>query len=335
MSKLFAERFIMFLKFDPPVANDSFVSVMIMSYFRPEFTLELLRSIHQNADMPFEIILHDDHSPHDMQDKIFREMKMYCSTMVFGQGEVNMGFNASANRGTALCNSDYVILINNDCLMTGPCFKLIKDVLDIPYIGCFGPRDVVNPPVLGEPNGSYVSVNRNGRQFGLGPNASGSGVFAYKKSTWEKIGGFPQAYMNGGDISFMFSLLRHGYFHGHTPVLGNTTFRNIDQENGTKDTTSQHRNYDQSYPRVFPYCLYGTDWVMANLERRHRRYPESHQQYLDPAGMHNIDYWHRYFVGAQDGQYNYDWSKLTEWGQAQWKDQIEADIAAWKALKNA
>jgi len=47
--------------------------------------------------MPFEIILHDDHSDEWVQDKIFKEMKNLCSTVILGQGDVNMGFASSAN----------------------------------------------------------------------------------------------------------------------------------------------------------------------------------------------------------------------------------------------
>lgn len=327
----------MFLKFDGEMANDKFISIMIMSYFRPEMTLELLRSIHAlEVDMPFEIIVHDDHSDSWVQDKLYGEMRDMCSTLILGQGNMNLGFASSANRGTALCNSDYVLLLNNDCLLSKPCFKMIKDILDVPYIGTMSPREIRGAGA-GEICPSRAVAYRNGAAFALSNLPGGSGAFAYRKSTWQEHGGFPQVYNNGGDIAFVFSLLRKGYFHAGWPVsIGTDNYsaiRNIDHENNYSKSTGSIRCFDEAYPRIFPYCHQTDAFQWACHQRRERRYPLSQEQYLAPAGHHNIDYWSKWADNSTDGQGNIVWENMKEWGQDKWREQVDADIQAWKNLK--
>ena len=325
----------MFLKFDGHMANDKFISIMVLSFFRPEMTLELLKSIHANADMPFEIILHDDHSDAWVQSKIYKEMRGLCSTVILGQGDINMGYSASANRGTALCNSDYVLLLNNDCLITKPCFKMIKSVLDVPYIATMSPKEVrgmvggsVDPNRAIASNGEYA--------FSLAQISRGSDAFAYKKSTWYEHGGFPQVYNNGGDISFIFSLTRRGYFHAGWIVdpdeKSDQPIRNIDWENDYSNATAGIRPFDESYPRIFPYCHQGAAYQAESHRRRERRYPLSQEQYLSPAGHHNIDYWSKWADNSHDGQGNIVWENVKEWSHDKWQKEVEADIKTWKAL---
>jgi glycosyltransferase involved in cell wall biosynthesis len=326
----------MFLEFDGNMANDQFISILVLSYFRPEMTLELLRSIHSHADFPFEIILHDDHSDNPVQDRIYNEMKELCSTIIFGQGNVNMGFASSANRGTALCNSKYVLLLNNDCLMVNPCFQLVKQILDVPYVASVGPREVVQQQP-GSLHGSRAIVSANNQAFTLSNLPNGAGVFAFKKDAWFDLGGFPQVYNNGGDIAFIFSLLRKGWFHAGFPISpeGNPayrTFRNLDQENDCKNTTSHIRNFDQAYPRIFPFCN-RQEWFYAQCEeRRCRRYPLSQEQYLAERGHHNIDYWSKWADNSYDANGGINWEKLEDFGQSKWREQIDADIQRWKSL---
>ncbi len=326
----------MFLDFDSPMANNEFISIMVMSYFRPEMTLALLRSLHSLADFPFEIILHDDHSDGWVRDRVYGEMRELCSTMILGQGDVNMGFAAAANRGTALCNSKYVLLLNNDCLMVNPCFQQIKQVLDVPYIASTGVRDIIHK-VPGAPHDDRPIVHANGQSFLLSNLPHGSGAFAFKKDVWFEHGGFPQVYNNGGDIAFLFSLLKRGWFHAGDLISPDgqpsyRAFRNLDQENGYKATTSQHRNFDQAYPRIFPFCNRQA-WFYEECEKRRvRRYPLSQEQYLSDRGHHNIDYWGKWSANGYDGNGGINWDALEDFGQSKWRDQIDADIQAWKNL---
>jgi glycosyltransferase involved in cell wall biosynthesis len=317
-----------FLKFDGPMANDKFISIITMSYFRPEMTLDLLKSIHAKADMPFEIILHDDHSDDWVQDKIYSEIRGLCSTVILGQGNVNMGYSSSANRGIALCNSDYVLLIDNDCVITRPCFQMIKDVLDVPYVGSMSPREIIG----GDIEKRRPVVKFKNRSFSLSNLPCGS--FAFKKAVWQEVGGFPQVYSNGGDISFLHTLLQRGYFNAGNVISSTgesfTTIRNIDQETGYPNATSGIRNFDQAYPRIFPYCHDVRTFHNECHIRRSRRHSFSHEQYLAEAGIHNIAYWDKWMNDCYAGIGSINWDNIGDFGHIKWRDRIEADIKTWK-----
>ncbi len=312
----------MFLKFDNPLANDKFISIVILSFTRPHRLKALLESIHEHADMPFEVVVTDDASQMAGESLPFDVFacKDLTTTMVFNNG-VNMGYAASANKGTALANSDYILLMNDDTLMSGPSLRMIKEVLDTPYIGSFGPWQGEHRE--GE-TGSKVQVSLAGQTLWLDSRPSGSSIFAFKKSTWFELGGFPQVYHNGGDIAFLHKMCMNGYFAARNDVdLENVVFRNVDVEQGYQEATFTRSMFDSSYPQIFKV----TNMEAGNIARGKRLYDFSHAEYEKEFGLHNIDSWLKYFSNAKlEDENDYDWSKLSRFGQAKWKELVERDL---------
>ncbi len=310
----------MFLKFDGHLTNDKFMSIVILSFTRPHMLKALLESIHAHADMPFEIVVTDDASQmagESLPSDVFA-CKDLTTTMVFNNG-VNMGYAASANKGTALANSDYILLMNDDTLMSGPSMRVIKEVLDTPYIASFGPwqgdghdeRDKVKVSVAGHPLNLYSLP-------------SGSSIFAFKKSMWFELGGFPQVYHNGGDIAFLHKMCMNGYFAARNDVdQENVVFRNVDVEQGYQEATFTRSMFDSSYPHIFNV----PNMEAGNIAREKRLYDFSHAEYEKEFGLHNLESWYQYFVEAKlEGKNNYDWAKLSRFGQDKWKELVERDL---------
>lgn len=310
----------MFLKFDGQLTNDKFMSIVILSFTRPHRLKALLESIHEHADMPFEIVVTDDAS--QMGGVTLPEAVFACrdltTTMVFNNG-VNMGYAASANKGTALANSDYILLMNDDTLMSGPSMRMIKEVLDKPYIGSFGPWQGA-----GYCEHERVAVAVAGQSLRLGSLPSGSSIFAFKKSTWFELGGFPQVYHNGGDIAFLHKMCRYGYFSARNDVdQKNVLFRNVDVEQEYAEATFTRSRFDSSYPQIFGVA----NMEAGNMAREKRIYNFSHSEYEKEFGLHSIDSWIQYFADAKlEGENNYDWSKLSRFGQDKWKELVERDL---------
>lgn len=310
----------MFLKFDGQLTNDKFMSIVILSFTRPHRLRALLESIHEHADMPFEIVVTDDASQmagDSLSSDVFA-CRDLTSTMIFNNG-VNMGYAASANKGTALANSDYILLMNDDTLMTGPALKMIKDVLDTPYIGSFGPWQ---GGAIDERRKVKVSIA--GQSLQLYSLPSGSSIFAFKKSTWFELGGFPQVYHNGGDIAFLHKMCMHGYFAARNDVdMENVLFRNVDVEQEYQEATFTRSRFDSSYPQIFNVLNMET----GNVAREKRIYDFSHAEYEKEFGLHSLDSWYHYFADAKlEGENNYDWSKLSRFGQDKWKELVERDL---------
>jgi glycosyltransferase involved in cell wall biosynthesis len=316
----------MFLDFDPPLSNNDFFSIVIMSFSPPgaegrqKYIIDLLQSIHTHADMPVEIIVHDDGSTVEARQNLFKYQDA-ISTLIFNTG-VNMGFSASANRVVSMANSDYILFLNDDTLFTRPFLKDLKEVLDIPYIGAATPPRAM---LKEEAEGCWVQRGRH--RLHLGSNPKAPGHFAFHKDRWLETKGFPQVYSNGGDISFFYSLLRLGYFNAvfHQEGFENSV-RNMDQEHNFIQTSGARVEYDQSYPRIFGVP---DRWLrQQSIIRKNRRYPDSHDQYLQEFGIHNISSWRKYFEDARHGNH-FDWNKLTKWGQDRWKSEVDADLSAF------
>lgn len=324
----------MFNVFDGIGANDKFISIVVMSYTRPKFLKECLESIHQYADCNFEIIVHDDASGVELEAEIFNTCRGMCSSLIFGSpAGINMGLAASANRATALANSDYILLLNDDCkLLGGKPFSIIKQVLDVPYVGCVGPWQTVKNPKPGsiQKDSTLVPVSANGVDFNLSPLPNGAGIFAYKKSTWMKAGGFPQVYTNAGDTGFHIKLLKMGYFNAARLINIEEMFTNVDQMAGYTDPTAGKSPFDSSYPHIFGMDLQ----TLGNFNQRRRVeiHNWSHEQYYCDEGIVNHAWWDRLFQEARRPvDHGYDWEVFKPYGQDQWKELVEEHMVSWRS----
>lgn len=324
----------MFNTWDEHLSPDKFFSIVIMSYTRPAYLLQLLQSIHEHADMPVEIIVHDDASGRELEVTIFNECRHLCSTMIFGSPEkINMGMAASCNRAIALANSKYVLVLNDDTKMLGPGLKDLVKVLEIPYIGSAGPWQCVTNVIPGSfsPDATAVPVTGNGIDFNISSLPNGAGVFAFRKEVWEEVRGFPQVYTNAGDTGFMIKLLMNGYFAASRFINREESFTNVDQMAGYLDPTAGKSPLDSSYPHVFK----SPDLVMACHRRRERIHQYSHTNYYSDAGIVNHTWWDKHFVEARQGiDHGFNWEVFNRFGQSKWKDQVERDMAIWRSKTN-
>ena len=312
---------------DEVIKDTDFLSIIVLSFRRPAHTKRLLESIRQYADCPVEIILFDDASPEEDQVQIYNEMRRLVSTIVFNTGQpgVNGGISSAANRAVALTNSKYVLLLNNDLEMTAPCFRDIKEGLDLPYVGCLGPCMGVQIPPKSINSGTMASTGN--LDFQLGSIPASSGLFAFRRETWERVGGFPYVYHNNADTAFHHIVLKHSMINA-TIVNRPQQFRNIDAEEGYVNATHGTTPFDQSYPHIL-----GIDYEAfqkACIERKNRRYPESHRQYRIPFGINNIQSWSDYFETARTVDAAFDWEKLSAYEQNKWREVVDNNIEIWR-----
>ena len=321
----------MFNSWDKPLSNTDFISVLILSYTRPAHLLNLLRSIHKFADMPFEIIVHDDASGRETEQEIMQRCRDLCSTVVFGSPDaVNMGFAAAANRGVSLCNSEYVLLLNDDTECLAPAFQRIKRVLNVPFVGCFGPWGVSQTPIFDQ---KHLPVYVNGTTFHLTALPNGAGLFAFRKSQWTRVGGFPQVYTNAGDTGMMVKSLQDGSFSASTMIGLEDAFTNVDQVAGYQNPTAQKTNLDSSYPHIFRPDLVGVSSLHnASMQRKARVYDFSHENYYKDNGVCNHMWWVRMFESAREGNPDtFHWDRLPD-KQNLWRPQVEEAARKFKEV---
>jgi GT2 family glycosyltransferase/glycosyltransferase involved in cell wall biosynthesis len=90
------------------------VSIVVPVYGKPLLTFTCLQSVHAHTPAgSFEVIVVDDASPEPME-----EVLAAVTGARFERNSQNLGFLASCNRGAALARGEFVVLLNNDTIVT-------------------------------------------------------------------------------------------------------------------------------------------------------------------------------------------------------------------------
>lgn len=316
--------------------NDKFISVVLTSFCRPHYIRRAIESIHQTADMPFELIVNDDGSYKEAKDELYA-MSDKVSTIVFNNG-VNMGLNEAANRCISLASSKYILYCTDDCWFTAPCLKDICNVLSKDYIGFLCVANDIGPLSPGS------ICKANGTRFSISNYLGGGISQAFRKDVWKEVGGWDLRSTSGqSDNVFLFKILKAGYWKAVIEGFARVKCANFEEEKTYVPTAGFMKGNDCSLPKIF-----GLDWnqqVYLNQMRRvacqvwvdgERTIPnrETFDDRPNPtAGLNDINYWFQYFqdvFGNHGTSHDYkdvNWDAASRHGQSKWKDQIFKDFS--------
>jgi glycosyltransferase involved in cell wall biosynthesis len=290
-----------------------FISVIIPGFNRFHYIEECVNSIHEKADFPFELIIHDDGSVDGTAEKI-PELSKKLSAAVFSYG-LNFGLAESINRLVRIAGSNYILMLNADMKVERPMFQDIFNILQKPYIGYITPLGIyINTPNAMTANGTPFTFTR-----GVGSGCA----LAFRKDVWTQVKGWNNRTVasSNADVSFMVRVLRSGYFNAslvkEIPVLTNMS---MDRERN-KDSTIGRIQYDCSLPKIFNSMEY------QQLSRKICSNASDAMQitYRQPHGETNIQWWHDYVNLLITSEYKVDWKIAEEYnfGHIKWKSLIE------------
>lgn len=224
-----------------------FVTIVVPSYNRFHYLKELVDSVHARADMPFEIIVHDDNSNDGCREKTLSELKDKVSSVILNNG-LQLGLAESINRATKIAGSNYIIMLNADCRFEYPVFRDIVNVLKCPFVGCISLVTMTRD----NPNATLVN---EGTKFQFIRGIGAGCALAFRKDTFEEIGGWFShiTASSNCDVSFMIRLIKAGYFITALNVRNNEPcIRNLSTElKKCEDSTIARGYYDCSYPKIF------------------------------------------------------------------------------------
>ncbi len=315
--------------------NDRFVSIVIPTLSRPFYLERAVKTLHEQADMPFELIVVDDGSDPKTKQVLFG-MRDKISTVVSNYG-INMGLNEAANRGIALASSRNVIFTTDDCWFVKPCLKDLCNVLSKPYVGFICAANDIGPLA----NNSVCDVN--GTRFAISNYLGGGISQAFRKEVWKEVGGWDLRSTSGqSDNVFLFKILRAGYWKAIMEGRDRVKCANFEEESTYVPTAGLMRGHDCSLPKLF-----GMDPTEQIILGHHKR--ESCQYWVDGertipnresfdsrpnpvAGLNDIEYWFHYFqdifgnTGTSHNVHQIDWNVATIHGQDKWKDEIFKDF---------
>lgn len=294
---------------------EKYVSIIVPYFNRPHYLRELIDSVHKFADMPFELIVHDDASVDNSTSEIFN-LRDRMSSLIINNGH-NIGLSASVNRLVNMASSDYIIFLNCDCAFINPCFKNIFEILSRPYIGFVHIINSINP----------YEPNIQDTKFSLVGIQSGSAL-AFRKNVWREVGGWSNVHSGAADVAFIFSIFSRGYF-GATP-FGKKYASNLSYERvQSQDSSMGMSGFDCSYPKIFGLSNYDRECQIR--EQEYHSYADSPSLRTGPGGFTNIDYWHYYIMKllftkqGENAVDRIDWDAAKIHGHDRWKDDILKD----------
>lgn len=315
------------------IPNDSYITIAVPTFCRPFYLTKLLDTLAEHADMPYEVVVHDDGSPKELQDQVYH-MRNRISILSFNTGQ-NQGLTAAANHCISQASSKYVLFLNDDCFFTKPCLKDICNVLAHPYIGVVSP---MNEPGPLAPHEKIVS---NGTTWAVTNYLGGGSCIAFRKDVWQEVGGWDERSTSGqADNVFIYKILRAGYWKGIVEGKDSTKVGNFVYGDDYKPTQGYSKGIDCAFPKIFKIdpnrlaalgakrreaCQY---WVDGE-----RTIPDRHTYDNRPnpvAGLNDIPYWHHYFLRVFGNKNSHsvadiNWEEANLHGQSKWKNQIIAD----------
>ena len=118
-------------------------SIIVLTFNQLEYTKKCVDSIFACTQTPIELILVDNGSSDDTVGylrQVQKEWRRANIRVKVVENKKNLGFAAGNNRGLAQADGDYIVLLNNDVVVTpGWLEKMIACVNRIPLAGIVGP----------------------------------------------------------------------------------------------------------------------------------------------------------------------------------------------------
>ncbi|MCK4828211.1 glycosyltransferase family 2 protein, partial [bacterium] len=116
--------------------QEPLISIVIPVYNKPLYTFSCLKSIVENtADLSYEVIVIDDCS-----DLETAEMLRMVQNIRILRNKTNLGFIRSCNKGAMAARGEYVVILNNDTIVTEGWLQALLKTFEIDdntgLVGC-------------------------------------------------------------------------------------------------------------------------------------------------------------------------------------------------------
>lgn len=114
------------------------LSIILVSYNTVGMTLQCLRCIYDSQNLSdFEVFLVDNNSHDDTVEAVGAQ---FSDVRIIANKE-NIGFGQANNQAFALCNGEYILLLNTDAFVEPTCIQRLVDYLQAnPTVAVVGPR---------------------------------------------------------------------------------------------------------------------------------------------------------------------------------------------------
>ncbi len=204
----------------PEPSSQPEVSIIIAAYNNWNYTFTCLKSIRENTEGDYEVIVVDDASS-DETPQLLSKVR----NIGLVRNQVNVGFLESCNRGARAARGRHLLFLNNDTIVVENWLTSLLAVGGRDDVGAVGSKLIYPNGVLQEAGG-IIWNNGSGFNYGRGDDSrkpeynyvrdvdycSGASLMA-KRELFEEIGGFDTRFKPGyyEDSDFCLSLRDLGY----------------------------------------------------------------------------------------------------------------------------
>lgn len=203
-------------------------SIIILAHNEVDYTRRCIESIYKNTNLPFELILVDNGSTDETwpyMESIFKS-KGVDRIIKLIKNKENLGFAAGNNQGIAISSGEYILLLNNDTIVTeGWLDRMMVCAKAHPDSGIIGPMSnhVSGPQHVEKVNYNTFTgsgLNKFSRRFSAkysGKAKKNLNIVGFcmliKREVIRKIGGFDGRFGKGNfeDDDFSIRALLWGF----------------------------------------------------------------------------------------------------------------------------
>jgi cellulose synthase/poly-beta-1,6-N-acetylglucosamine synthase-like glycosyltransferase len=171
-----------------------YASLCLLSYERPNFLRDTLKSLKDAPGYPYELIIHDDGSSNTYPDTLLQpvdelliQAKNEGATVIINNPGHNQGQGISLNRMFSMAKGDPIIKLDADLhYYPGWLRETCRLMRENPSIGLLGLLHYYHEPV-----DSRETVIERFDEYSIHTHILGS-AFALRRSVWEELGPFEE-----------------------------------------------------------------------------------------------------------------------------------------------
>lgn len=116
------------------------LSIVVVNFETPDYTLECVRSIYKNKPhCAFEVIVIDNGS----KDNSFERFREELPQVLCIESGANLGFSQANNLGINNARGNFILLLNSDTkILDNSLDKMLEHLMSNPHVGAMGPRQL-------------------------------------------------------------------------------------------------------------------------------------------------------------------------------------------------
>ena len=182
-----------------------YFSVIIPVYNRPSEIDDLLRSLAEQTDRDFEVMIVEDGSTVPCKGVVDR----YAGQVdVHYYYKDNEGRSPARNYGIERASGDYFVFFDSDCVIPRDYFFQLRNALERAYVPCFGGPDAAGDDFTDLQKAISFSMTAflttggiRGGKVQLEKFVPRSFNMGYSREVWQRVGGFREMFSEDIDMS--------------------------------------------------------------------------------------------------------------------------------------